>query len=70
VLSTFDAIFMRNIRIYFDPVRARSLFAEAHQVLNDGGYLVLGKIESVSLSMRHLFETVDPINRIYRKKVL
>lgn len=62
-----DVIFLRNVGIYFDRVRARNTLINIHGVLSEKGILVLGKIESIGITLRHLFRSVDAINRIYRK---
>jgi chemotaxis methyl-accepting protein methylase len=67
VLSGFDVIFLRNVRIYFHGQKSRDIIMDMHEALNREGYLVLGKIESVSIELRHLFKSVDAVNRIYRK---
>jgi len=66
-LRSMDVIFLRNVRIYFDRVKAKHILIDAHLSLRDGGILVLGKIESVGVSLRHLFDAVDAVNRIYKK---
>jgi len=67
ISSGFDAIFLRNVRIYFHGQKSRDVLADMYKALNDDGFLVLGKIESVSLKLRHLFKSVDAVNRIYKK---
>ena len=42
-----DLISCRNLLIYFQNVLQRNLFAIFHMALNDGGYLFLGRSESV-----------------------
>ncbi len=42
-----DLISCRNLLIYFQSVLQRNLFAIFHMALNDGGYLFLGRSESV-----------------------
>jgi chemotaxis methyl-accepting protein methylase len=68
-LSGVDAIFLRNVRIYFRGQKSHDVLEAMYDALNDDGYLILGKIESVSLKLRHLFKSVDAINRIYKKTV-
>ena len=59
-----DVIFCRNVMIYFDnPVRTR-LTAEFHKLLRPGGYLIVGKSESL-VNHKELFERGGP--SIYRK---
>ena len=67
MLSGMDVIFLRNVRIYFDAQRAKDIVVSAHQVLNNNGFFVLGKMESIGISLRHLFESIDAVGRIYRK---
>jgi len=59
LLGTVDVIFCRNVIIYFDDSSKRSVVANFHDRLADGGYLLLGHSESlISLStqfkLRHL----------------
>jgi chemotaxis methyl-accepting protein methylase len=66
-LTSFEVIFLRNVRIYFHGQKSRDIIMDMYGALNGDGYLVLGKIESVSIKLRHLFESIDAVNRIYRK---
>ena len=66
-VSDCDAIFLRNVRIYFEGQKANAVLAEMHAALNNNGFLVLGKIETVGMKLRHLFKSVDAVNRIYKK---
>ena len=59
-----DAVFCRNVMIYFDdPVRLR-LLDEVHRLLKPGGYLVVGHAESLA-GMISDFRYVRP--SVYRK---
>ena len=61
----FDAIFCRNVVIYFDKPTKQRLFARYAQQLVEGGYLFLGHSES----MYGLSEDFDLVGRtIYRKR--
>jgi chemotaxis protein methyltransferase CheR len=44
----FDAIFCRNVMIYFDQRTRLNLLAELHRLLRPGGYLMVGHAESLS----------------------
>ena len=46
-LKGLDAIFCRNVMIYFDREEQRKLVEKFHQSLADGGYLFLGHAESL-----------------------
>ena len=57
----------RNVIIYFDRASQESLFERFHAALVPGGFLVLGKVETLLGRARSLFATVDPRERIFRK---
>lgn len=44
----FDAIFCRNVAIYFDKPTQQRLWSRLHQMLSDGGYLYIGHSERVT----------------------
>jgi chemotaxis protein methyltransferase CheR len=61
----FDAIFCRNVVIYFDKPTKEKLFARYAQMLPAGGYLFLGHSES----MHGLSNDFELIGRtVYRKR--
>ena len=61
----FDAIFCRNVVIYFDKPTKQRLFARYAQLLPPGGYLFLGHSES----MYGLSDQFDLVGRtIYRRR--
>lgn len=57
----------RNVVIYFDRQSQEPLMRKFHAALAPGGFLVLGKVETLMGPMRSLFEVVDSRNRIFRK---
>ena len=57
----------RNVVIYFDAASQQQLFARFHEVLAPGGFLVLGKVETLLGAARKLFDAVDHRHRIFRK---
>jgi chemotaxis methyl-accepting protein methylase len=57
----------RNVIIYFDRATQEALFERFHDALAPGGYLVLGKVETLLGSARARFAPVDGRERIYRK---
>jgi chemotaxis protein methyltransferase CheR len=57
----------RNVIIYFEREAQDSLFLEMHRALAPGGYLVLGKVETLLGEARNLFTPVNSRERIFRK---
>lgn len=56
-LGTFDAIFCRNLLIYFDEPTRRRLCAEFYAMLPPGGWLMLGTAENL-YGVSERFESV------------
>ncbi len=54
-----DAIFCRNVLIYFDHKTRKNLLDEAHRLLKKGGYLLVGHAESLT-GMISDFKPVRP----------
>ncbi len=61
----FDAIFCRNVVIYFDPPTKQRLFRRYAQMLPVGGYLFLGHSESLH-GINDDFELIG--RTVYRKR--
>jgi chemotaxis methyl-accepting protein methylase len=66
-LEGLHLVACRNVVIYFDRDTQEALFQRFHDVLVPGGYLVLGKVETLLGSARSGFATVEPRERIYRR---
>jgi chemotaxis protein methyltransferase CheR len=49
-----DAIFCRNVMIYFDDTVRRALLSEIHRLLRPGGFLFVGHAESLTGMMSPL----------------
>ncbi|MFB6176038.1 MAG: protein-glutamate O-methyltransferase CheR [Halobaculum sp.] len=64
--SEKDLLFCRNLLIYIDAEYKTPLFETLRASLREGGYLVLGKTESIPPDMRDAFEPVAKRSRIYR----
>jgi chemotaxis methyl-accepting protein methylase len=56
----------RNVLIYFDRETQERLFDAFHRALAPGGFLVLGKVETLLGAARSRFAVVDARERIYR----
>lgn len=64
IKSSLDAIFCRNVMIYFDRSTQERVVNKLHDYLRPGGWLLIGHSESLQW-VRHPFEHVAPT--IYRK---
>jgi chemotaxis methyl-accepting protein methylase len=67
VRQGYDLILCRNVVIYFDRATQERLFQSFADVLAPGGYLVLGKVETLFGPARERLQLVDPRERIYRR---
>jgi len=61
-----DLILCRNVLIYFERRHQEKILNGFADVLGRGGILVLGKSETLFGTIRARFQTVCPIERIYR----
>ena len=59
-----DAIFCRNVMIYFDEATKRALVEQLYRLLTSGGYLLIGHAETLN-NLGTRFQFVRP--GIYRK---
>ncbi len=57
----------RNVVIYFDRPSQTPLMRKFRDALAPGGFLVLGKVETLLGESRSLFEVVDARQRIFRR---
>ncbi len=62
-----DLVVCRNVVIYFSRPMHDMLVRNFHTALRPGGFMMLGKTETLMGSPRRLFEVVDHENRIFRK---
>lgn len=63
--TKFDAIFCRNVVIYFDRRTQEALFRRMHALLDERAYLMIGHSESLSF-LSNLFEALA--GTVYRKR--
>lgn len=66
--GSYDLISCRNVIIYLDREAQEQLLCSFHRVLRPGGYLVMGRVETLLGRPRELFSVVDLRERIFRKK--
>ena len=57
--SLFDAVFLRNVMIYFDTQSREHVLKQTYDIMRPGGLLFVGESESL-LSVKHDFEYVKP----------
>ena len=65
--TDYDLILCRNVVIYFDRPMQERLFQTFVNALVPGGFLVLGKVETLFGPARDRLTLVDPRERVYRR---
>ncbi|HLA90856.1 MAG TPA: protein-glutamate O-methyltransferase CheR [Gemmatimonadaceae bacterium] len=65
--GAFQLITCRNVIIYFDRASQETLMRRFHRALAPGGFLVLGKVETLLGPARALFDACDQRQRIFRR---
>lgn len=63
-----DLIVCRNLLIYFDRPAQEKVFETFIETLKPGGYMVLGRVETLPAEFRSRFEVVNGRERVYRKR--
>jgi chemotaxis protein methyltransferase CheR len=66
-LNNLDLVLFRNVLIYLERGFQERILSLIHERLNERGFLVLGKVETLTGLSRNLFTVVDTRERIYRK---
>ncbi len=69
IIYRADLILCRNLLIYFSRDKQQQVLELLAGALSPGGYLVLGRAETLAPDCRNLFICVDPAERIYRRTV-
>lgn len=67
-IANTDIVFCRNVFIYFTRSLQDQLLMKFYKSLKEGGYLVIGKTETMWLEAKEIFEEIDASTRIYRKR--
>lgn len=62
-----ELILCRNLLIYFSREQQQVVLEKLARALLPGGFLVLGRAETLAGPSRHLFDCVDPAERIYQR---
>lgn len=63
----FDAVFCRNVMIYFNEKQKIKMLKDFYNSLSDGGYLIIGKSETLPGEIRDLFTPVNIREKIFKK---
>jgi chemotaxis protein methyltransferase CheR len=63
-----DVIFCRNVVIYFERAVQEALFERFHAALAPGGFLVLGKVETLFGKTSNMFAPVSQRERVFTKR--
>jgi len=61
----FDAVFCRNVMIYFDTAMRQKVVDALYALLRPGGYLFIGHSENL-LGLKHEFETIG--SSVFQKR--
>jgi chemotaxis protein methyltransferase CheR len=62
-----DLILCRNVLIYFSREQQQRILQILAAALPPGGFLVLGRAETLVTACRELFRCIDPAERIYQR---
>ncbi len=66
-ISHLDLLICRNLLIYLKKEAQLAVFEKLHYAIDEGGYLFLGKAETLPRKYETAFEIVDRTWKIYRK---
>jgi chemotaxis protein methyltransferase CheR len=67
IYGSFDLVLCRNVLMYYSLDLQRGTLDRLYEVLNPGGYLVLGASESLPLQSASRLMAIDQPNRIFQK---
>ena len=66
-MSGFDAVFCRNVTIYFEKELQEKLYMSFYNALSKDGFFVMGKTETLLGPSKDLFNPFNSKERIYQK---
>jgi len=69
-IRQLDLLFFRNVLIYLERRAQERILTAMAKRLRPGGYLVLGKVETLIGEPRNLYEVVNARERIFRRRPL
>ncbi|MFA5362764.1 MAG: CheR family methyltransferase [Candidatus Omnitrophota bacterium] len=69
LIRNVDLIVCRNVFIYYDRNLQEQILMKFYKALRPGGFLMMGKVESLILEAREIFQEIDIDARIYKKKI-
>lgn len=64
-----DLVFFRNVLIYLERRAQERILTAIARRLRPGGFLVLGKVETLMGEPRNLYEVVNARERIFRRRL-
>jgi two-component system CheB/CheR fusion protein len=67
--TRIDLVGCRNVLIYLEPVLQKRALTTFHYALKEGGYLMLGKSETIGINT-DIFASFNSTEKIYRRKGL
>lgn len=62
-----DAVFCRNVMIYFNESQKVKMLNDFYNSLSEGGYLIIGKSETLPEEIKKLFTSVSTRDKIFKK---
>ncbi|MFH1673516.1 MAG: protein-glutamate O-methyltransferase CheR [Pseudomonadota bacterium] len=68
IVANYDLIMCRNLLIYFTVPLQQRAFLNLFNSLNPGGYLILGRSESIPTDLEEYFIIKDSKGKIYQKR--
>ncbi len=66
--SRMDLVSCRNLLIYLEPALQKHVIELLHYAVRPGGYVLLGKAETIDARDLELFEVVEKAERIFRRR--
>jgi len=68
IVANYDLILCRNLLIYFSEPLQKRAFSNLFNSLNHGGYLILGKAESIPKHLEPFLITRNSRHKVYKKR--